>query len=210
MNRHNPLRWMSVLTLLTLILSACNPSQITPTPKPTDTPLPTPAPTLEHTPTSIATPSSGYKGWLEYTNTEHGFSFLYPPDWTLEEDQKVPSTSYKHLIWLRPQKEPNVVLSVGFKRFSEDIGIQRTGVGPGDLVIRGTVTFLGQEITREVLVAEGKDMSILYNSAAEIQRGDLAFTLGLDYLGYPFDESTLQEDVQSIADMIVESFELIK
>ena len=57
MNRHNPLRWMSVLTLLTLILSACNPSQITPTPKPTDTPLPTPAPTLEHTPTSIATPS---------------------------------------------------------------------------------------------------------------------------------------------------------
>jgi hypothetical protein len=210
MNRHNPLRWMSVLTLLTLILSACNPSQITPTPKPTDTPLPTPAPTLEHTPTSIATPSSGYEGWLEYTNTEHGFSFLYPPDWTLEEDQRVPSTSYKHLIWLKPQKEPNVVLSVGFKRFSEDIGIQRTGVGSGDLIVRGTLNFLGEPVVREVLVFQGKDMTVLYHSGGETRRRDLVFALSLDYVGSATDKSALQQDVEATADRIVESFELVK
>ncbi len=153
---------------------------------------------------SIEQMPGGYEGWIDYAHAKYGFSFRYPPDWTLEEPQDPVHTMKDHLIWL---KSSQAVLAIGFKHLDEDVLITRTGVGAGDLVTRGTVIFLGEPVSRDVLVLEGRDMAVLYNSAGETQRNDLVFTLSLDYVGES-SATTLQKDVQAVADMIVTSFEL--
>ena len=110
-----------------------------------------------------------------------------------------------HLVVL---KAPHAVLRIGFKRVGEDLPITRTGVGEGDFVTRGMVPFLGEPVARQVLVFQGKDMTVLYDFACEVERNDLVFTLGLDYVCDFADETILREDVQAMADMIVASFEL--
>jgi len=173
---------------------------LTPTPQPTDTPQ---APAPEQVPTT--NPPAGYEGWLVYTNAAYGFSVRYPADWTLEEEQDPNSTMQGRQIILRPP-QPMVMLVVGFKRADEEAQITRTGVGSGDLVTRGTVTFLGQDVTRHVLVAAGNDMTVLYGEG-EIHRSALAFSLSLDYLGQALDASALSEEIQTTADQIVASFQ---
>jgi hypothetical protein len=175
---------------------------LTPMPQPTDTP-PTPAP--EQAPTSSGDTPAGYEGWLVYTNSGYGFSVRYPADWTLEEEQDPESTMQGRQIILRPP-QPMVMLVFGFKRADEEAQITRTGVGAGELVTQGTVAFLGQDVTRHVLVAAGNDMTVLYGEG-EIHRGALAFSLSLDYLGQPFDGSALSEEIQATADQIVASFD---
>ncbi len=201
MNQRFPLHWAMVGLVLALLAACASPEGL---PAATATPAPagqaTPA---ASTPTSAAT----YEGWQQYGDQQYGFALLYPPGWTAELDLRADSTSRQHLLWLRPPaKLGNIVFSVGYKRVGEEYGIQRTGVGAGELVERGSVLFLGQSVTRWALVAQGKDMSLLYDQAAEIRRGDMVFTLGLDYIGQPTDPSTLPEEVERQADLIVASF----
>jgi len=176
---------------------------ITPTPLPTNTPPP-------NTPIATAPPPQGYEDWLAFTNAAYGFSLRYPPDWTLEENQNPASTLHGHALTLKPQQAPLVVMHVSFKRFDEDLLITRTGLGSGELVTRGAVSFLGQEIVRQVLVDAQKDMTVLYGSGGEIPRGELVFALGLDYTGLHTDVTALSADIQAVADMIVASFELVR
>lgn len=176
---------------------------ITPTPLPTDTPPP-------NTPIATAAPPQGYEDWLAFTNATYGFSLRYPPDWTLEENQNPASTLQGHALTLKPQQAPLVALHVSFKRSDEDLLITRTGLGAGELVTRGAVSFLGQEIVRQVLVAAEKDMTVLYGPGGEILRGELVFALGLDYAGLPTDAAALSSNIQAVADMIVASFELAR
>jgi hypothetical protein len=150
----------------------------------------------------------GTEGWAEYVSADHGFSFRHPPDWTVEEDLRSASPSHQHLLWLRPQQDPLVQVSIGFKLAGEDVGIQRTGVGAGDLASRGGVLFLGQDVERIILVARGLDRSVLYAGGGEIQRGDLLFTLALDYIGPSSDDASLSQETQSQVDGIVASFQL--
>lgn len=225
MNYHNLFRWGRAFILLFLV--SCNltpavptftptntrPPQITLAPQSTDTPRPAPVtPTARPTdvPRPTPTPSSDvYKDWLKYTHVAYGFSFRHPPDWTVQEVQGQHTMS-GHAIWLTPRATPLVRMQVAFKRADESVSILRTGVGAGDIVQRGSVTFLDQPINREVLVLGGKDLSVLYAGAGEIRRGDLVFSLGLDYRGLPTDPSALSQDVKAIADRIVASFDLVK
>lgn len=107
MNRHILLRWAGVLIGVTLILSACDftqvapmlkptdtsrpmpvaspkladtprPTETAPTRRPTDAPRATSAPTLAPTPTAFAPSSDAYKGWLQYVSAAYGFSLRYP------------------------------------------------------------------------------------------------------------------------------------
>ncbi len=101
-----------------------------------------------------------------------------------------------------------IVLSIGFKRVGERYGIQRTGLGAGDLEARGGVPFVGEAAARWVLTAQGKDMGVLYDQSAEMRRGDMVFTVALDYLGRPTDEVTLPPEIEQQADLVVASFTL--
>jgi hypothetical protein len=93
------------------------------------------------------------------------------------------------------------------------IRISPTGIGSGELISRGVVSFLGQNIERVVLVELGKDMAVYSNRAgSQTQRGDLIFWLGLHCPCSASDPATtgLTPEVEQIADAIVESIAMAK
>ena len=50
---------------------------------------------------------------------------------------------------------------------------------------------------KRALVFEGKDMTVLYGSGRGIERGDMAFTLYLDYRGGWEDKTALSKEIQA-------------
>ncbi len=142
-----------------------------------------------------------HPGWLTYTHPIHGFSFRYPPGWQVDSSPAGPN-----FVRVRPRSGPDVELAVGVRRPDEDVPIQRTGVGAGDVETRGSARFLGREVAREVLVYEGKVKAVLYNNAVEIDVDGLVFTLSLDSVGPDYDAVDIPPDVQAIVDKIVGSF----
>jgi Tol biopolymer transport system component len=168
---------------------------------------PSPAPTRRAGPTAIASltatptlPSGLYPGWLRYANSAYGFSFSYPPDWTLEEGP--------HVITLRRLPMNRPVLNIGFRRSAEDVGIQHPNAVTGTRQPAGTVIFLGKEIPRELVVEEDREKAVLYNRGAEIRTNDgLYFTLTLVDVGSG--PAALTEEAQMAADRMARSFRLL-
>lgn len=135
-----------------------------------------------------------YPGWATCANAHYGFSFRYPSTWTLQEEP--------HFVKLSQQ---TWALVVGYRRATEDPEILRMGPGAGDMEHRSTVTFLGQERPRVVLVYEGKDKLVLYGN----EPGDLVFLISLlDDSRADYQAIAIPEALQAEADQIVESFEL--
>jgi formylglycine-generating enzyme required for sulfatase activity len=143
--------------------------------------------------------SDRYDGWHRYTNLDYGFSFHYPPDWTLEDRL--------HQLILRHKVAETLRFTVEYHRVDEDLWLYRTGMPAGDFVPKGSVRFLGQEIARNVLVYEGKDKLVGYDLGA-VARGDLVFGCTLEDFRDDYEALDLPEDVQRQIDQIVTSFEL--
>ncbi|MBD3252051.1 hypothetical protein GF380_06440, partial [Candidatus Uhrbacteria bacterium] len=59
-----------------------------------------------------------------YTDPVYGFSFTYPSNWQVEVRDE-------HFIRVTGPQE--VFLSIGVKRSGEEVQIQRTGVGAGEI-----------------------------------------------------------------------------
>ena len=76
------------------------------------------------------------------------------------------------------------------------------------MIAWGKVLFLGSEVERSVLVAQGVHMTVMYTGPGTIQRGDLQFTFNLDYL-FPNPQAGLSDGVEANADAIVASFQLV-
>jgi len=140
-----------------------------------------------------------YAGWYRYTNLDYGFSFHYPPDWTLEERL--------HQLIFRHKVVDTLWFTVEYRRVTEDLWVFRTGMAAGDFVPRGSVPFLGRELSRNVLVYEGKDKLVSYAYDSEIPWGDMVFLVVLEDLG-DYEALDLPEDVQRQIDQVVTSFEL--
>ncbi|MEW6030687.1 MAG: DUF333 domain-containing protein [Chloroflexota bacterium] len=151
---------------------------------------------------------SPYDGWMEYVESNYGFKFRYPPEWTAELDMRSDSTTYQHLIWLRAPSKPvdGVQMMIAFEHIGENYGIQRTGIGAGELIERGSVNFLGEPATRIVLVFDGKDAEVMYGTTGAFERGDLRFAISLSYVGV--ERLGLTPELEQVADLIVASFEL--
>ncbi len=170
------------------------------------------APDPQVTPATVVHPANGWKGWQTYTNASYGVTFHYPPEWKLAETRnsaKSPDTLNGHAVWLVPEANQDVLLQIAFKRSTEDIQIQRSGLGAGELVALGKVLFLGAEIQRSVLVAQGQHVTVMYTGPGAIQRGDLVFTFNLDYRGADR-QAGLSDANEANADAIVASFQLSK
>jgi len=172
--------------LLILLLSACTPDV-------------TPTVAVLPTPTYLA-PSFPYQGWQTYINTAYHFLFHYPSDWKLEEAP--------NFVRLHYAQRPTLTLTIGFRHLAENAPIQRTGVGAGEVITRGTVTFLGRELSRDVLVYQGKEKAVLYNYALEVGVDELVFTLSLDDFDPDYTSVVIEPDIQIQVDQVVESFEL--
>jgi Tol biopolymer transport system component len=146
-------------------------------------------------------PGSPYPNWLTYTHSIYGFSFRYPPDWYVVSKADVPNA-----LWLRHKEQPSLELSIGFRRSGEETPIQRTGVGAGEIETQGSVRFLGRELSRDVLIYEGKVKAALYNHAQEIDVDGLIFTLSLDDHSLDYDAAEIKPEMQAIVDEVIGSF----
>jgi hypothetical protein len=153
------------------------------------------------TPSDAVEPTNAQEEWLTYENSDYGFSFIYPPDWTLIESP--------NRIALAHQGS-SISLRVEVKYVGEDIEIVRSGVPAGDLISRGTLIFLGQQLARNVLVYHDKDKAVLYDNAGEIEVGDLLFVITLESNRADYESIEIPEDIQEEADEILESFTLLE
>jgi hypothetical protein len=181
--------------------------QCGPTAQITEAPV---SPLSVYAPELVTPDPSLYVGWIEYVDSSYGFSFSYPPEWTAELDLRSDSTTYQHLLWLHAPSKPveGVQLNVAFERIGENFGLQRTGIGSGELIERGKVLFLGEETPRIVLSLEGTDMEVMYGQTGAFQRGDMRFAISLYYAGT--ERVGLTDELEQTADLIVASFELEK
>jgi hypothetical protein len=167
-----------------------------------------PAPTMipQPIPTTVVFPPTGMKGWKTYTNTTYGFSFQYPPEWTIQEGK---GTMIGHALLLTPNTTSNAQLQIAFKLASDTAQIGRTGVGSGEMVVLGKVDFMGKEIDRLVLVSENKQMTVMYTCTGCMQRGNVIYGFDLDYLGNWSDPTGLPENIRAMADLIVASVKTV-
>jgi len=182
------------------------------TPIPTDTPIPTPEPLFQCR-LAATTAADEYPGWFQCVNAKYGFSFRYPPDWILKEIVDPVNTMSGHAVHLAHPTDPSVRMIIAFKRANEDRRITPTGIGSGDLITRGVVSLLGQDVERNVLVALEKDMGVFYGWPRSAATGsDLVFWLALDCACSAGDPAVagLTPEVEQIADAIVESIEATK
>jgi formylglycine-generating enzyme required for sulfatase activity len=141
-----------------------------------------------------------YDGWYRYTNLDYGFSFHYPPDWTLEERL--------HALVFRHEVVDTRRFTVGYHGIDKDLWLFRTGMPAGDFVPRGSVPFLGRELSRNVLVYEGKAKLVSYSYGDATPWGDVVFHIVLEDFADDYEALDLPEEVQSQVDQVVSSFEL--
>ncbi len=143
-----------------------------------------------------------YAGWYRYTNLDYGFSFHYPPDWTLEERL--------HALIFRHKVVDTLCFTVEYRRVTEDLWVFTTGVPAGEFVPRGSVPFLGRKLLRHVLVYEGKDKLVSYDYGDATPWTDVVFGIVLEDFNTPYEAISLPKDMQSQIDQVVSSFELTK
>lgn len=136
------------------------------------------------------------QGWSRYINAKYCFTFTFPSDWTL--------VASPHFVAL---SKDAISLVIGFRKDGEKIAIQRTGVGSGEIETIGAIVFLGQEISKEFLVDEGKIQEVLFQYGTEILADDLVFTISGGNYAANYDSSI--EDAILIFDKIVMSFHRI-
>jgi hypothetical protein len=136
---------------------------------------------------------------ITYTNAQYGFSFQHPSDWVVQDQGS-------HFVRLG---QGPLSLYIGYMWLYESVDIwSRTGLPAGDFQARGTVSFLGQELTREVLVYEGVDRVVFYNGPnSRIEAGDLVFSIYLDDVSAEGSAASGVE-LQTAADEILQSFAL--
>ncbi len=155
-------------------------------------------PPIAATPTPLPT-AIAEEPVITYTNTEYGFSFQYPSDWIIQDQGS-------HFVRLGRN---SLSLYIGYMGLYESLDIwSRTGLPAGDFQTRGTVSFLGQELTREVLVYEGVDRVVFYNGPnSRIDAGDLVFAIYLDDVSAE-GAAASGEELHTAADEILQSFAL--
>lgn len=132
------------------------------------------------------------------------FAFRYPTTWTLEEVLAREDERGKWANALR-LRQGTLRLIVQYKRTAEDI-LFEGGFGAGDVVHRGTVTFMGQEIPKQALAFESKDKAVF--CGAEV--GDLVFRVQLDDdpgVGVDYGAIEIPQDAQAEMDRILGSFQ---
>ncbi len=151
---------------------------------------------FETVPVSGAAPDA-YPGWTRYIQASHGFSFRYPPDWSLVEGRNYVALGRGTL---------NLV--IGYRLTSEDVSICCLGTLPeGEVTATDTVDCLGQEVERALLTCENKTKVVIYNSMDEIQVGDLMLFITAENFAPDYDSASIPESILVEIDRIVASLE---
>ncbi len=144
-------------------------------------------------------PTTGtYRDWPRYLHTVYRFIFAVPPGWTV-------SQLGANFVQISAPFTPDIKVTIGVRWADEDAMIQRTGVPEGDLVQAGMVPFWGDEISKSILVYQGRDKAVLYNNGTEFRvGGNRVFTLGLGAFRLDYAAVVLTNYIET-ADAIVGS-----
>ncbi len=163
-------------------------------------------PNCEFKPCPSVTPKTSDEtaNWKMYINQKFGFSMKYPKDWIVKENGN-------NSIWVSNTNEETLI--IGVKNATDTVKITKSGtVDVKELVKRGDVEFLQQLVEKDALVFKGNDMSVMYDQAKEIPRGNLVFTLSLDktiicaaFIGVSCPK-ILSSTSESIVDQILSTF----
>ena len=167
----------------------------------------TPGATTIYLPGVTVLQAFDYADWQAYKNMAYGFGFRFPPDWHIEEVTNPDDTMTGHRVTLTSPSEPLAALHIAFKSVAEDRQITPTGIGAGEIVDRGSLPFLGQDLERKALVGEGKDLGVLYGGTGEVTRGELVFWMGVNYAGNPMTDPGLSPEIQTLADQVIISLQ---
>ncbi len=164
--------------------------------------------TTVYLPGVVTLQSFDYADWQTYKNMAYGFSFRFPPDWQVQEVTDLEDAMARHRVTLTDPDEPLATLHIAFKTADEDQQIAPAGVGAGEITDRGSLPFLGEDLPRQALVAEGKDFGVLYGGESEVTRGELVFWMGLNYVGDPTTDPGLSPEFQTLVDQIITSLQI--
>jgi hypothetical protein len=139
--------------------------------------------------------------WLEYRNEFYGFTFNYPPSWTLEE------SNHKLLL-----QKPEAELLIHF-RFSVE-SVQATSQPPfrSDLTERETVEFLATQVPKYALSPDGVDKDVYYGEPEQFYQiavNNLVFeNISLFGRGENYAAVSLSPEIQLEVDQIFKTFKL--
>jgi hypothetical protein len=162
---------------------------------------------LESTPPLKATQDS-HPGWSTYLDVDHRFSFRYPPSWKLEEMPGCDQEAHSDIVPSLKLTQDNLALFIGCERARQGVVIQGAS-GEGEWHRSGTVRFMGQTVSRMVLIYEARDKAVYYNGTAGIQVDNLTFYIALIDQNADYSSIDIPKELQTAADQIVESFEQV-
>ncbi len=177
------------------------------------TPQPQPEPTPEIDPSYLEKinlyPSTGGSKWVLYNNPDFGFAFQYPNRWQLSEHPAMSQTGqeYANAITLT---NGIYQLMIWFKSTSVDAQ-DVTFVMPSNSEDRITweeVDFLGDEITKTLVLEDGVEVAFLYGGGEWVGTGNLAFAVFLVNVdkganGIPIFNPDLAKEVERIIASLV-------
>jgi hypothetical protein len=158
-------------------------------------------------PASTPTPApSAEKDIVTYVNDDYWLAFVYPSNWALEEipaGQEVPGGESATTIHLT---KGTLRLAIQFKGVEEATVpvLGASGRPAGEVEERGTVTILGHEIPKQVLVHEGKVKSVFLRDRFD----DLEFYVQLDGgvgAETAYEAIDISESAQSAMEVILSS-----
>lgn len=138
-------------------------------------------------PTSITVTSSEIAGWKTYTNKNYGFSFSYPKDIVVFEDD---STNTKSIsLFISTEK----IATIGFQPNGYDYDnaiADKAAIEKGDPTVRVSWPVHGSNKLLNIGGAIGKEFTVLmvydttdvgFEKTAVIYHGDDRIIIGLDY-----------------------------
>jgi hypothetical protein len=152
-----------------------------------------------------------YPGWGSFAQADHGFSFRYPPGWTLEElpEQPLEGGGTWTAAVVLGQGELSITIQHMAMSDVSRVGWRGLGGAYGDAITDDTVTLMGQEVQRMVWMYGGdvKAVEVHYQD----QDADLALVITLRDSGEvaiddPQAASISKSDIVQF-DQILDSFE---
>lgn len=141
---------------------------------------------------------------LTYVNDAYHFAFIYPSNWNLEElpgEPEGPRGASANAVHLT---RDTLRLSIWFKHPEEDAMLGPSGRAAGEIVEAGTVTMMGHDVNKEMLVYEDKVTSVFLSATFD----DLELYVQLDDgVGAEggYEAINISEAVQAEMDTILES-----
>ncbi|MGC9523124.1 MAG: hypothetical protein ACP5HG_14725 [Anaerolineae bacterium] len=153
------------------------------------------------------TAADPFPGWQRHSNSETGFAFRYPSEWTLTEIPSGAATEGGPAAAALELRNATYILRIEHKRAGETTVIGSTEAPDGTMSEAGTLSLLDEQVTRYAVVDEGKLKEVVVAYTGD----DLEFYISLteDEEQVAFSDTDIPESIRHMMDPILLSFERV-